>query len=52
MDMIRHNMFLFSLMQGKGSAIGVGRGRAVAMRARVMFDHFIFFIMTDFMCQH
>jgi hypothetical protein len=27
-------------MQGKGSAVGVGRGRAVAMRARVMFAVF------------
>jgi hypothetical protein len=44
-------MFLFSLMQGKGSAVGVGRGRAVAMRARVMFAVFeqnFFFIMIAF----
>jgi hypothetical protein len=38
-------MFLFSLMQAKGSAVGVERGRAVAMRAGEMFavvEHFFF----------
>jgi hypothetical protein len=47
-------MFLFSLMQAKGSAVGVERGRAVAMRAGEMFavfEHF-FFIMTDFIWKH
>lgn len=29
--------FDFHILKGKGSALGVGRGRAVAMRARVSY---------------
>lgn len=32
-------------MKGKGSALGVGRGRAVAMRARVSYT---FLTISDF----
>jgi small nuclear ribonucleoprotein D3 len=31
-------IFFNIFQKGKGSALGVGRGRAVAMRARVSFD--------------
>ena len=35
-------------MKGKGSALGVGRGRAVAMRSRVSYlSHFIYAIFIN-----
>lgn len=51
-------IFIFERMQGKGSALGVGRGRAVAMRARVssvsLINPFSFFfefaLVTFFKC--
>lgn len=42
-DLVLIFLIPFGFMQGKGSTLGVGRGRAVAMRARVSCILFKFY---------